>query len=69
MSTNADRIQALVEATPYKWPTNRIAKVLGITTGSAHRSCTTLEKYGLIRHQVTFIDRRAQSIWYRVGRA
>ena len=69
MSTNADKLQSLINATPYHWPTNKLAKEIGITTGSAHRACTTLEKYGLVKREQALIDRRYMSVWFRVGRA
>ena len=65
MSTNADNIQALINATPYKWPTNRLAKACGIQTGSAHRACATLERYGLIQHKRCRVGSRIMSVWYR----
>lgn len=69
MSSNADKVQSLINATPYKWPTQEIGKALGMSTNAAHRACVTLEKYGLVKHHVTYVNRRCQALWYRVGRA
>lgn len=71
--SNTDRILELIRATPYKWPTARIAKELNITTNKAYASCKILQKFGLVSHKVVKIpgmhNNNYHAIWFRTVNA
>ncbi len=68
-----DRLLDLINATPYKWPTWRLAQELKMQTGKVHARCMVLEKYGLVSHKVVkaahIRGNHRHSVWFRVGRA
>lgn len=72
--SNTDRILNLIRATPYKWPTFRIANELNIPRPKVYASCKILEKYGLVSHRIVQLPGETQkhnfhTIWFRKVRA
>lgn len=68
-----DPLLNLINATPYKWPTWRLAQELGTQTGKIYRRCSVLEKYGLVSHKIVKDARirgnHRHSVWFRRERA